>query len=141
MKQLEKRRRASSSTAQKPQKKKASLRIVKQNGQVIELGKYVVSDPKICHGHLTFKGTRIMVGPVLAALAEGRSKKEILRSWPRLTWAAVQEAQILAVHRLLFDFPDGKRLWLNFIEDAIAETYNKLKTDRGMLLEPAIGGR
>lgn len=134
MKQLEKRPRASSSLAQKPQKKKASLRIVKHNnGQVIELGKYVVSDPKICHGHLTFKGTRIMVGPVLAALAEGRSKKEILRSWPRLTWAAVQEAQILAVHRLLFDFPDGKRLWLNFIEDTIAEAYNKY--------ESSIGGR
>jgi uncharacterized protein (DUF433 family) len=98
-----------------------------KNGQVIELGKHVVSDPKICHGYLTFKGTRIMVGPVLAALAEGRNKRSILRSWPRLTWEAVEEAQMLAVHRLLFDFPEGKRLWLNFIEDAIAETYEKYK--------------
>jgi len=56
MKQLEKRRRASSSTAQKAQKKKTSLRIIKHsNGHVIELGKYVVSDPTICHGYLTFK--------------------------------------------------------------------------------------
>ena len=132
MKQLEKRRRASASTAQRPQKKKASPRIIKDsNGHVIELGKYVISDPKICHGYLTFKGTRVMVGPVLAALAEGRNKKSILRSWPRLTWEAVQETQLLAVHRLIFDFPEGKRLWLNFLEDAIAETYEKYESRKG----------
>lgn len=101
------------------------------NGSVIELGRYVVSDPKICHGYLTFKGTRVMVGPVLAALAEGRNKKSILRSWPRITWEAVQEAQMLAVHRLIFDFPEGKRLWLNYIEDAIAETYEKYESRKG----------
>jgi hypothetical protein len=72
-----------------------------------------------------------MVGPVLAALAEGRNKRSILRSWPRLTWEAVEEAQMLAVHRLLFDFPEGKRLWLNFIEDAIAETYEKYERRKG----------
>ncbi len=26
----------------------------------LELGKYVVSDPAICHGKLTFKGTRVV---------------------------------------------------------------------------------
>jgi|GEM_PF-1772943 len=92
------------------------------NGKVVELGKHVVSDPKICHGYLTFKGTRIMVGPVLAALAEGRNKKSILRSWPRLTWEAVQEAQMLAVHRLVFDFTGGKRLWLAYLQDAMEKT-------------------
>lgn len=132
MKMPLKKRQLSSHVVQKT-KKDALPRITKssKNGQVIELGKYVVSDPKICHGHLTFKGTRIMVGPVLAALAEGRSKREILRSWPRLTWEAVQEAQILAVHRLLFDFPDGKRLWLNYIEDAVAENYQKYEELKG----------
>ncbi|MCI0696698.1 DUF433 domain-containing protein [candidate division KSB1 bacterium] len=133
MKLSTKKRVVSPSTAQRF-KKGGSSRIVK-NGQVIELGNYVVSDPNICHGYLTFKGTRIMVGPVLAALAEGRSKREILRSWPRLTWEAVQEAQMLAVHRLIFDFPEGKRLWLNYIEDAIAETYKKYENRRGAPLE------
>jgi len=128
MMQLEKRRRASSSTAPKAQKKKTSLRIIKHsNGHVIELGKYVVSDPKICHGYLTFKGTRVMVGPVLAALAEGRNKKSILRSWPRLTWEAVQEAQLLAVHRLIFDFTGGKRLWLAYLQDALQKTSQNRK--------------
>jgi uncharacterized protein (DUF433 family) len=132
MKALLKKRQFSSGVARKA-KKRVSPPIVKtnSNGQVIELGKHVVSDPKICHGYLTFKGTRVMVGPVLAALAEGRNKRSILRSWPRLTWEAVQEAQMLAVHRLLFDFPEGKRLWLNFIEDAIAETYEKYERRKG----------
>jgi hypothetical protein len=26
-----------------------------------EYGRYIVSDPKVCHGALTFKGTRILV--------------------------------------------------------------------------------
>ncbi len=132
MKTLPSTREISPGVARKT-KKRASPPIVKtnSNGQVIELGKYVVSDPKICHGYLTFKGTRIMVGPVLAALAEGRNKRSILRSWPRLTWEAVQEAQMLAVHRLIFDFPEGKRLWLNYIEDAIAETYQKYESRKG----------
>jgi uncharacterized protein (DUF433 family) len=30
-----------------------------------ELGQYIVADPEICHGQLTFKGTRIMVKSVL----------------------------------------------------------------------------
>ncbi|HIE29634.1 TPA: DUF433 domain-containing protein [Candidatus Poribacteria bacterium] len=29
--------------------------------QRIEFGKYIVADPNICHGALTFKGTRIFV--------------------------------------------------------------------------------
>ncbi len=132
MKTLSSTREISSGVAQKA-KKRASPPIVKtnSNGQVIELGKYVVSDPKICHGYLTFKGTRIMVGPVLAALAEGRNKRSILRSWPRLTWEAVQEAQMLAVHRLIFDFTGGKRLWLAYLEDVIAKTSKKQENRKG----------
>lgn len=118
----------------KTKKRKSPIKAnTHSNGHIIELGKYVVSDPRICHGYLTFKGTRVMVGPVLAALAQGRNKKSILRSWPRLTWEAVQEAQMLAVHRLIFDFPEGKRLWLNYIEDAIAKTYEKYQSRKGQM--------
>jgi uncharacterized protein (DUF433 family) len=121
-------RQVSAGAARKA-KKRALPAIVKtsSNGHIIELGKYVVSDPKICHGYLTFKGTRVMVGPVLAALAEGRNKKSILRSWPRLTWEAVQEAQLLAVHRLIFDFTGGKRLWLAYLQDALEKTSQNRK--------------
>lgn len=51
---------------------------MKQNqSKYKELGKFVVSDPNICHGKLTFKGTRVMVEVVLGALAHGMGKEEI----------------------------------------------------------------
>jgi uncharacterized protein (DUF433 family) len=37
----------------------------------IEYGQYIVADPEICHGQLTFKGTRIMVKTVLFYVAKG----------------------------------------------------------------------
>lgn len=36
-----------------------------------ELGQYIVADPEICGGQLTFKGTRIVVKDVLAMLVKG----------------------------------------------------------------------
>ena len=53
----------------------------------IELGEYIVADPEICHGQLTFKGTRIMVNSVLEMLAEG------------YTWDRVSKAYNGKVHR------------------------------------------
>ena len=35
------------------------------------MGRYVVIDPKICHGKPTFRGTRIMVWQVLEMVADG----------------------------------------------------------------------
>lgn len=35
------------------------------------LGQYIVADPEICGGQLTFKGTRIFVKDILAMLAKG----------------------------------------------------------------------
>ena len=45
----------------------------------VELGKHIVSDPEICHGQPTFKGTRIMVWIVLEQLEEGLTWSEIVR--------------------------------------------------------------
>lgn len=42
------------------------------------VGRYIVADPLICHGKLTFKGTRIMVDGVLELLAEGMGWDEII---------------------------------------------------------------
>ena len=49
----------------------------KHAAERIELGQYIVADPKICHGKPTFKGTRIMVWQVLDALARGESVNQI----------------------------------------------------------------
>lgn len=38
----------------------------------VELGEYVVANPEICHGQLTFKGTRIMVKSVLFYVGQGK---------------------------------------------------------------------
>ena len=51
---------------------------------------YIVADPKICHGRVTIKGTRVMVSVVLDNFATGLDVDEILRSYPTLTKEAIQ---------------------------------------------------
>lgn len=60
----------------------------------VELGRFIVADPEICHGKPTFKGTRIMVWQVLDDVAEGRSWDFICgtRWGGRISLAAVGEA-------------------------------------------------
>ena len=93
----------------------------------IELGKYVVSDPAICHGMLTFTGTRVLVGPVLAAFAQGDSKEDILKSWPTITWEAVKEAQMLAVEKLIADYPGAPQPWEERVAKEIEERERKIR--------------
>jgi uncharacterized protein (DUF433 family) len=42
-------------------------------------GKYIVADPKICHGKLTFLGTRIFVKDVLELVASGMPWSKIIK--------------------------------------------------------------
>jgi uncharacterized protein (DUF433 family) len=46
-----------------------------------EFGEYIVADPKICHGKLTFKGTRIFVKDVVEMVADGMDWDEIIEEW------------------------------------------------------------
>jgi uncharacterized protein (DUF433 family) len=50
-------------------------------GHRIELGRFIVADPAICHGKLTYKGTRIMVWQILEALGDGESVDELVKAW------------------------------------------------------------
>jgi uncharacterized protein (DUF433 family) len=43
------------------------------------LGGYIVSDPKICHGKPTFRGTGVLVSEVLEQVASGLAWETILR--------------------------------------------------------------
>jgi uncharacterized protein (DUF433 family) len=43
------------------------------------LGRHVVADPKICHGQLTFVGTRILVADVLEMVARGMAWSKICK--------------------------------------------------------------
>ena len=45
---------------------------------------YLISDPKVCHGQLCAKGTRVMVTNILDSLAEGSTRDELLKSYPSI---------------------------------------------------------
>jgi uncharacterized protein (DUF433 family) len=45
----------------------------------IEYGEHIVADPGICHGQLTFKGTRLFVLDVLEMVAEGMEWDRIIQ--------------------------------------------------------------
>src|SRR3989338_5100218 len=47
----------------------------------LKLGEYIITDPDICHGKPTFKGTRIMVKQVLDMVAEGTTWDEIISEY------------------------------------------------------------
>ena len=67
-----------------------------------ELGQYIVTDPEICCGQLTFKGTRIFVKDVLAMLAKACDWKRISSEFDgRLSHEAIAEAIALASHALI----------------------------------------
>jgi len=70
-----------------------------------EIGQYLVVDPEVCHGKLTFKGTRVPVSTVLTFLSTGYSIDDILRNWPRLKREAVDEAIRFAAQLIQKRYP------------------------------------
>jgi uncharacterized protein (DUF433 family) len=70
----------------------------------VELGNYVVSDPEVYHGELTFKGTRIPVKTVLTFLGMGESVEELLKGYPSLSREAIEESVRLAKEALVAPF-------------------------------------
>lgn len=71
---------------------------MKNGKRRIELGRYIVADPEICHGKPTFKGTRIFVRDVLADVEQGLSWNFIIQRWGggKLSKDAIAEAVHLA---------------------------------------------
>ena len=45
------------------------------------IGRYIVTDPEICHGKPTFRGTRVLVADVLEQVAKGRDWETISEGW------------------------------------------------------------
>lgn len=45
------------------------------------IGRYIVTDPEICHGKPTFRGTRILVADVLEQIADGLAWETIIEEW------------------------------------------------------------
>ena len=66
---------------------------MRKNTQTKLLGRYIVADPKICHGQPTFRGTRIMVWQVLEMLADGMAWETIIEQCHHsITKDAIAEA-------------------------------------------------
>ncbi len=66
------------------------------------MGRYIVSDPKICHGKPTFRGTRVMVSDVLEQVASGMAWETIIEDWNNsINREAIREAIALASQALL----------------------------------------
>src|SRR5258708_1784241 len=62
----------------------------------LSIGHFLVVDPRVCHGKLTFKGTRVPVEVALSFLAQGETIEEILEGWPEVKRVALEEAITLA---------------------------------------------
>ncbi len=45
------------------------------------IGRFIVADPEICHGQLTFRGTRILVADILEQVAAGIAWETIVEEW------------------------------------------------------------
>ncbi|MBI3407604.1 MAG: DUF433 domain-containing protein [Planctomycetes bacterium] len=57
------------------------------------IGRFLCADPKICHGQLTFRGTRILVADVLELVALNMNWDEIIKECHgSITRAAIAEA-------------------------------------------------
>ena len=66
------------------------------------MGRYVVADPRICHGQPTFRGTRIFVSDVLEQVANGMAWDAIVEEWNgNITKDAIAEAVQLASQAFL----------------------------------------
>ena len=69
--------------------------MIQMNQQLF--GRYIVSDPEICHGKPTFRGTRILVADVLEQVAEGLAWETIIEEWRgRITKEVITEAVSLS---------------------------------------------
>ncbi|HRJ42507.1 MAG: DUF433 domain-containing protein [Caldilineaceae bacterium] len=66
------------------------------------LGRYIIADPKICHGQPTFRGTRIFVADVLDQVGSGMAWETIIEEWHNsISSEAIAEAVQLATRALL----------------------------------------
>ncbi len=65
------------------------------------MGRFIVTDSKICHGQPTFRGTRILVSDVLEQVADGMAWETIVAEWRgSVTHEAISEAVHLATEAL-----------------------------------------
>jgi uncharacterized protein (DUF433 family) len=66
------------------------------------IGRYIVTDPGICHGQPTFRSTRVLVSDVLEQIAAGLAWETVIEEWHgSISREAIAEALQLATRALL----------------------------------------
>ena len=71
------------------------------------VGRFVVTDPTVCHGEPVFRGTRILVADVLEQVASGMAWEAIVEEWRgSVTPEAIAEAVRLAREALVTNAPE-----------------------------------
>lgn len=71
------------------------------------VGRFIVTDPAICHGEPVFRGTRILVADVLEQVASGMAWEAIVEEWRgAVRPEAIAEAVRLAREALVVHAPD-----------------------------------
>jgi uncharacterized protein (DUF433 family) len=74
---------------------------VEEQVEVKTFGKYIVADPRICHGRWTIRGTRILVDTVLEQVEDGDDWDAIVCAWGgKVSREAISEAITLARNTL-----------------------------------------
>ena len=74
---------------------------MKRSSAMRTIGRYIVTDPKICHGRPTFRGTRVLVADVLDQVAAGLAWETIIDEWNgSISKEAIAEAVQLASQAL-----------------------------------------
>ena len=75
---------------------------MKSNSKPQLMGRYIVTDPEICHGKPTFRETRVLVSDVLEQVGSGVAWETIIAEWnSSVSKEAIQEAVQLASQALL----------------------------------------
>jgi uncharacterized protein (DUF433 family) len=66
---------------------------MKESANAHLIGRHIVTDPKICHGKPTFRGTRVLIADVLEQVASGVAWETIIDDWnDSITKEVIDEA-------------------------------------------------
>jgi uncharacterized protein (DUF433 family) len=69
--------------------------------KLLFIGRYIVTDPRSCHGKPTFRGTRVLVSDVLEQVDNGIAWETVIEEWNgSITGDAISEAVQLSSQAL-----------------------------------------
>ena len=75
------------------------------------VGRYIVTDKRVCHGQPVFRGTRVLVADILDQVASGMAWDAIVEEWRgKVSHEAIAEAIRLAREALIAHMPPPARM-------------------------------